>query len=144
MILRTASGILLEITILAAVAGIPALAQGPGRQGHAYRYNPATEVHETGIVEDVRQAGGNRGWSGTHLLVRTDKEDLDVHLGPAAFVAQSGFGFAKGDQIEVCGSRVKIGATDALLAREVRKGGKTLVLRDANGVPKWSRRQGGI
>jgi hypothetical protein len=59
-------------------------------------------------------------------------------------VTQSGFSFAKGDQIEVLGSRVRVGATDALLAREVQKDGKTLVLRDANGIPKWSRGRRGV
>jgi hypothetical protein len=33
---------------------------------------------------------------------------------------------------------MKIGATDALIARDVKKDSKTLVLRDANGIPKWS------
>jgi len=67
-----------------------------------------------------------------------------VHLGPTGFLAKSGFTLAKGDHIEVLGSRVKVGATDALLAREVLKDGKTLVLRDANGIPKWSRGRGSI
>jgi hypothetical protein len=49
------------------------------------------------------------------------------------------FTFAKGDQIEVTGSKVKIGAVDALLAREVKKGDKTLTLRNAQGVSAWSR-----
>jgi hypothetical protein len=129
---------------LALLLALPAVAQGPGRQGGARHYNPATEVREKGTVEDVRQAVGDRGWSGTHILLKTDKEDLDVHLGPTAFVTQSGFNFAKGDQIEVLGSRVRVGATDALLAREVAKDGKTLVLRDASGIPKWSRGRRGI
>ena len=59
-------------------------------------------------------------------------------------MTQSGFTFAKGDQIEVVGSRVKFGDADVLLAREVQKDGKTLVLRDANGIPKWSRARRGI
>jgi hypothetical protein len=33
---------------------------------------------------------------------------------------------------------VKIEGADALIAREVKKGGKTLTLRDAQGVPAWS------
>jgi hypothetical protein len=134
----------LVISALALLATLPALAQGPGRHGRAHHYNPATEVRETGTVEDVREVTGYRGWPGTHILLKTDKEDLDVHLGPTAFVTQSGFTFAKGDRIEVLGSRVKVGATDALLAREIKKDGKTLVLRDANGIPKWSRGRPGI
>jgi len=144
MISRKAASVLIGMTMLALLVAVPALAQGLGPQGHARHYNPAAEVRERGTVEDVRQVGGYRGWSGTHILLKTHKEDLDVHLGPTAFLAKSGFTFAKGDQIEVLGSRVKVGARDALLAREVLKDGKTLVLRDANGIPKWSRGRGGI
>lgn len=132
---KTASAI--GIAGLALLVTLPALSQGPGRHS-VRRYNPATEVRETGTVESVRQAGGNRGWTGTHILLKTEKEDLDVHVGPTEYLAESGFTFAKGDHIEVLGSRVRVGATDALLAREVQKEGKTLVLRDGNGIPKWS------
>jgi len=136
------------ISVGALLVALPALAQGPGRQDRARHCNLATEVRETGTVEDVQQVGGYRDWSGTHILLKTDKEDLDMHLGPTAFVTQSGFTFAKGDRIEVLGSRVRVGARGALrvkgmvdrmdLAREVQKDGKTLVLRDANGIPKSS------
>src|SRR3974377_602291 len=135
MVSRKTATIIMGITVGAFVVALPALAQGPGRQGRARHYNPATEVRETGTVQGVREALGYRGGPGTHILLKTDKEDLDVHLGPTAFVTQSGFTFAKGDHIEVLGSRVRVGATDALLARAVQKDGKTLVLRDANGIP---------
>ena len=136
--------ITLAISALALLAALPAWAQGPGRQDRSRHYNPATETRETGTVEDVREVGGSRGWAGTHILLKTDKEDLDVHLGPTAYLAESGFTFAKGDQIEVLGSRVKVGETDAMLAREIKKNGRTLVLRDANGIPKWSRAGRGV
>jgi len=139
MMSRKTATIIIGITVGAFVVALPALSQGPARQGRARHYNPATEVRETGTVESVREVSGYRGWPGTHILLKTDKEDLDVHLGPTAFMSQSGFTFAKGDRIEVLGSRVRVGATDALLAREVQKDGKTLVLRDASGIPKWSR-----
>jgi len=139
MMSRKTATIIMGITVGAFVVALPALAQGPARQGRARHYNPATEVRETGTVESVREVSGYRGWPGTHILLKTDKEDLDVHLGPTAFMSQSGFTFAKGDRIEVLGSRVRVGTMDALLAREVQKDGKTLVLRDASGIPKWSR-----
>lgn len=144
MLSRKSASIVLAISALALLVALPALAQAPGRQGPARHYDPATEVRESGTVESVREVAGNRGWTGMHILLKTDKEDLDVPLGPTAFIADSGFTFAKGDHIEVLGSRVKVGATDVLLAREVQNDGKTLVLRDANGVPKWSRGRRGV
>jgi hypothetical protein len=103
-------------------------------------YNPATETTVKGTVEEVKQIqGGPRsGQGGTHLILKTDKETLEVHLGPTTFLEKQKFTFAKGDQIEVIGSRVKINGADALLAREVKKGDKTLTLRNAQGVPAWS------
>jgi hypothetical protein len=141
---RKSAFIALAISALALLVALPAWTQGPGHHGRAHHYNPATEVRETGTIENVREVGGSRGWSGTHILLKTDKEDLDVHLGPTAFLVENGFTFAKGDHIEVLGSRVKVGATDALLAREVKKDAKTLVLRDANGIPKWSLGRRGV
>ena len=103
-------------------------------------YDPTTETTVKGTVEEVKQISGHRdGPGGTHLILKTDKETLEVHLGPTSFLEQEKFTFAKGDQIEVIGSKVKVGGADALLAREVKKGDKTLTLRNAQGVPAWSR-----
>lgn len=129
--------------VLLFLAGPPvAFAQagmGQGRPGARY-YNPSTEVTVKGTVEQVREVTGRRrGWNGTHLTLRTAKETFDVHLGPSSFLAEKGFKFAKGDQIEVTGSKVKYNGAEALIARQVKKEGKTLVLRDARGIPEWSR-----
>ena len=59
---------------------------------------------------------------GTHLSLKTDKETLDVHIGPSHFLEQSKFAFAKGDQVEITGSKVKVQGSEAFLAREVKKG----------------------
>ena len=76
-----------------------------------------------------------------HLILKTDTATFDVHLGPSSYIAQQKFTFAKGDTIEVVGSKVMIADKEALLAREITKDRKTLVLRNAQGVPQWSRGQ---
>jgi hypothetical protein len=116
-----------------------ALARGGRVQGAGRMYNPATETTVKGTVEEVKQVSGPRGGpGGAHLILKTDKETLEVRLGPTAFLEKEKFTFTKGDQIEVTGSKVKIEGANALIAREVKKGGKTLTLRDAQGVPAWS------
>ena len=121
------------------LAAASALAQGGRGQGAGRMYNPATETTVKGTVEGVRQVSGPGGGpGGTHLILKTDKETLEVRLGPTTFLEKEKFTFAKGDQIEVTGSKVKIGGAEALIAREVKKDGKTLTLRDAQGVPAWS------
>jgi hypothetical protein len=103
-----------------------------------HRYDAATEVTLTGSVEAVNQVMGPRGWGGTHLSLKTDKETIDLRVGPSWFLMQNNMSFAKGDQVEVTGSRVKFGDQDAVIAREIKKGSKTLTLRDAQGFPAWS------
>ena len=113
--------------------------RGPGPGQRARMYNPANETTVKGTVEEVKTVTGRRGWKGTHLTLKTADKTLDVHLGPGPFLKEKGFNVAKGDQIEVTGATAEFGGSEALIAREVRKGDETLVLRDARGVPKWSR-----
>ncbi len=75
---------------------------------------------------------------GTHLDLKTGSGTFDVHLGPSGFLAAKNFKFAKGDQVEVTGSKVTFEGHDAIIAREVKMGGKVLTLRDAQGIPEWS------
>lgn len=75
---------------------------------------------------------------GMHLVVKTESETLTVLIGPSSFVKEKNFTFAKGDQIEVTGSKVKYDDKDAVIARDIKKGDKTLTLRNEKGIPEWS------
>jgi hypothetical protein len=127
--------------MLAALLVLPfAYAQrGPGAGPRGLMYNPATETTIKGAVEEVKSVSGRRGWHGTHLMLKTGDKTIDVHLGPESFLKGKGFSLAKGDQVEVVGSTVNLRGGEAVIAREVRKGGETLVLRDEKGIPQWSR-----
>ena len=116
-----------------------ALAQ-PRRGAGMSRYDKSTETTISGTVQEVQQHQ-SRMMQGTHLIVKIDSGTLEVHLGPSAFIAKEGFTFAKGDSVEVLGSKVKFGDTDALIAREVTKEGKKLTLRDETGRPLWAGRR---
>ena len=107
-------------------------------QRGARNYDPGTETTVKGTVEQVKQVTGRHGWNGTHLVLKAEGETLDVHVGPSSYVASQGFSFAQGDEVEVLGSKGKLGGSGALIAREIKKGDKTLVLRDAQGVPQWA------
>jgi hypothetical protein len=125
--------------LLAFWIALPSLAQmHRGGPGLMRMYNPATEVTLKGSVEAVNQVKGPQGWGGTHLSLKTEKETIDVHVGPSWFLAQNKVSFAKGDQVEVTGSRVKFGDQDALIAREINKGSETLTLRNTQGFPVWA------
>jgi hypothetical protein len=130
--------LLLSLALISAPSPISALAQrGMGRR----IYNPASEVTIKGTVEEVKeQTCSSCGWNqtGTHLSVKADTETFDVRLGPTRFLANNNFSFAKGDKVELIGSKVKIDNVDAIIAREVKKGDKTLTLRDTQGFPAWA------
>jgi hypothetical protein len=75
---------------------------------------------------------------GLHLIVKTDKETIGVHLGPAAFIVKT-MTFKEGDTVEVVGSKVMMMGRPTLIAREVKKGDQVLKLRDERGMPLWMR-----
>ena len=102
------------------------------------KYNLPTEVTLKGTVEKVTQNASPLGWPGTHLTLKTGTETLDVHVGPSDFLTAKKFEIAAGDQVEVIGSKIKYEGADALLAREIKKGDTSLILRNAQGIPLWS------
>jgi hypothetical protein len=110
------------------------MGSGMGRRA----YNPKTETTVSGTIEAVKTIShGGRG-SGTHLDLKTESGIVDVRLGPTHYIASKGFHFAKGDKIEVTGSKVTLQGQEAIIAREVKMGDKVLTLRDAQGIPEWS------
>lgn len=113
--------------------------RGPGRG--MSNYDPKTEMTVAGTVQEVQLQTGRRGNSGTHAVVKTQDGLLNVHMGPTAFLAKEGLSLAKGDSVEITGSKVTVGGKDAFIAREVKKDGKSYVLRDSAGKPIWSGRR---
>lgn len=102
-------------------------------------YNPATIETLFGTVESVDKIKPMKGMhSGVHVMLKTDKETVSVHLGPEWYVERQDVKIEKGDKIEVKGSRVTFANNPAIIAAEVKKGDSTLVLRDSNGIPAWA------
>jgi hypothetical protein len=102
-------------------------------------YNPATVETLTGTVEAVDKVTPMKGmYYGIHLLLKTDKETVSVHLGPGWYIERLDTKIEKGDKIEVKGSRVTMMGKPVIIAAEVKKGDSVLKLRDKNGIPLWS------
>jgi hypothetical protein len=57
---------------------------------------------------------------GLHLVVKTEMETLEVHLGPTGYLSEQKVVIASGDAVEILGS---------------------WTLRDASGRPMWSGRR---
>jgi len=102
-------------------------------------YNPDTVETLSGTVEAVDKVTPMKGmYSGVHVMLKTDKETISVHLGPEWYVERQDVKIEKGDNIEVKGSRVTFAGKPAIIAAEVKKGDNTLVLRDSAGIPAWA------
>ncbi|HEY2487200.1 MAG TPA: hypothetical protein VGI36_18810 [Candidatus Binataceae bacterium] len=135
--------LLLVVVVMTGQPGSVALCQ---EQGSAHLYNQGTETTIKGTVEEVKTAylpGGGASaqaqgqFSGPiYLNLKADSGTFRVYLGPSSFLESKSFKFAKGDQIEVTGSKLPNG--DAIIAREVKRGDQVLVLRNAQGIPQWA------
>jgi len=137
------------VTILSLASATDTLAQrgmmwkggggwGPGTP-YTKMYNPQTVESITGEVVSVDKITPVKGMSyGVHVLVKTDKETISVHLGPGWYLENQDVKIAATDKIEVKGSRITFEGKPALIAAEMKKGDEVLTLRDANGFPVWS------
>lgn len=102
------------------------------------KYDIANEIKIKGVVEEVREVPGN--YEGTHLVVKTETATVLVHIAPAAFLKDMDTTFAKGDQVQVTGSKAPnpAGSQEEILAREITVGTNTVTLRDEKGIPVWA------
>lgn len=135
--LFAALGLLLALAAYAAEEPPP----GPPGRGAHYKQMYDTKTTETisGEVVKMKQIPHRRGTGfGIALILKTDKEEIPVHLGPSFYLDKQEVKIGEKDRIEVTGSRVttKRGKT-FLLAAEVKKGDALLKLRDENGKPLW-------
>lgn len=119
---------------------------GPGRHmpgAEAATYDAKTEATFKGTVEEVNAGRPVKGPARMtpaeqQIVLKTDAGTIDVRLAPRAFLTEKGVEIAKGDAIEVVGSKGTAGESQVVLAREVRKGDTVWSLRDANGQPLWT------
>jgi hypothetical protein len=139
--LLVALSMILVVTVAFAQPGKGWRGSGGWGMGTQYQrmYNPATVETVSGTVESVDEITPVRGMHyGIHLLLKTDKETISVHLGPGWYIERLDTKIEKGDKVQVRGSRVTMMGQPAVIAAEVKKGDTVLKLRDDNGIPVWS------
>ena len=126
---------------------------GPGRHGpdSALVYDTNSEETFKGIVTEVKMGRsalywlsqihtlglGHKGEQEKQLVMKTDTDTVEIHLGPTAFLTERKMDIGKGDALEVTGSHATIAQAHVVLAREIRKADSTWTLRDATGQPLW-------
>lgn len=130
------------VVVAAALAAGPvAAADAPAQARRGY--DPAKAETVRGEVVSVdRTVPRPDGGTGVHVQLRTEDGPLTVRLGPAWWIDEQKLALAKGDTIEVRGSRVAGAEPPALVAATVRKGERVVKLRDETGAPAWRGRGG--
>lgn len=113
---------------------------GWGMGSHYGRmYDPKTVETISGVVEKIEKITPMKGMSyGVHVLVKTEKETIDIHLGPGWYIENQDVKIMQGDKVEVTGSRITFQDKPAIIAAEVKKGDEILKLRDEKGFPAWA------
>ena len=110
---------------------------GPGPAGRIYNTNTVETIRGQVVSVEKTTPPEGRGY-GIHLMLKTDKETIPVHLGPASYVEKQTPRVEAKDMVEVTGSRVTLEGKPAIIAAQVKKGSEVLKLRDATGRPAWA------
>ena len=113
-----------------------------GGMGWGRQYDPQAVQTITGKVTSIDSLASGKGarFGWRRVSVQTAQEAIPVILGPAWYLEQQKFTLNPGDALEVRGSRITVEERPYLIAAEVKKGKKTLKLRDKDGLPVWSGR----
>lgn len=101
------------------------------------KYDPATETKIKGVVEQLKLVPPSGGKPVVHVVMKSGANSVEVFLCPKKFLDDMGIVFKTDEEIEVTGSKVKPDGAALILAREVIKGGETLILRFPDGKPAW-------
>jgi hypothetical protein len=131
------------IPVLLCAAPLFAVWAGSPEQKDAEpKYDASSNIDVMVVVADVKDVPVGSPLNGTHLMVRPESsksnaETTDVYLAPDDYLKDFGCHFAKGDRIQVKGSKVRFNGGPAVLAREVRLEATTVYLRDEHGEPYW-------
>jgi hypothetical protein len=96
-------------------------------------YERAAEATVTGTIVQLNSPSSPDGKVGVHFDLQTKDGIINIAVGPALFIGNNNFWFAAEDQVEIVGARVG----GSIWARAVAKGPAILVLRNADGSPRW-------
>ncbi|NIT61274.1 MAG: DNA-binding protein [Aliifodinibius sp.] len=137
--------LIINITLFFIIAPLITTAFGQQRSGKNKKKQMYYREFNTSTIETIEgevleitynpsKATANK--MGVHMTVKTDKETIPVHLGPAWYLEQQEK-INEGDKIKITGSRITFENNTALIASEIKRGNMTLQLRNKKGIPVW-------
>jgi hypothetical protein len=107
-------------------------------------YDRAAEKTIAGTIRAVASYPAPDGTVGVHLDLKTDGGIVSVHVAPAMYIGQNNFWFFADDKVEIIGTWMNIDGNVSIWAKAIQKGSDVLVLRNADGIPKWAGDRDGI
>lgn len=111
---------------------------GPGTK-YGVMYDLKSLETVSGQVVKVDKITPIRGMSyGVHLILKTDKGDIPVHLGPGWYIEKQDLKIEPKDKLEIKGSAISFDGKPTIVAAEIKKGSEVLKLRDEDGFPFWA------
>ena len=128
------------ITMSFAQAGNQRFLQRQNLRANRFQtFDTANPVEINGSIAKVTRS--NRGYGryrdGLELLIFTGEKNLSVRLGPVAFLDSNNWHFKKGDKIQVTAFKGTGQSKGNFFAAKIQMKGKTLILRDKDGIPAW-------
>jgi DNA/RNA endonuclease YhcR with UshA esterase domain len=109
------------------------------KQPDSLAYSAANEITATGTVEDVQEfycpVTDDRG---THVVLKTDRGTILVHVAISRFLREHKFAIQTGDHWQVTGAKIRFQGKEGMIAREIIRGDEIFTMRDAAGKPLWS------
>ena len=97
----------------------------------------ALQTLEGKIAEVVYLPGATEDSGLVEVRLQSTAQGQLIRLAPTAFLKENGFLLKEGDSVTVKGFPVNGMEGHLLVATEIRKGDKSLSLRDASGQPAW-------
>jgi uncharacterized protein YdeI (BOF family) len=104
----------------------------------SYTYDQAKQQTMRGwVVETKDFQCPVSGTVGSHITVKTETGNIEVHLAPASFMKRYEINIRKEDNVTIIGSRIMFEGKPALIAKSVAIGQETFNFRDPSGKPLW-------
>jgi DNA/RNA endonuclease YhcR with UshA esterase domain len=109
------------------------------KQPDSLAYSAANEITAAGTVEDVQEfycpVTDDRG---THVVLKTDRGTILVHVAISRFLRDQKFAIQPGDRWQVTGAKIRFQGKEGMIAREIIRGDEIFTVRDTAGKPLWS------
>ena len=128
---------------------VSAFAQSSSAQSAKAKYDAASLIQITAVVEDIEQRdpGGTCKAQNTYVIVKADQQSYALKVGPKWFLDELTATFTKGEKLEIAGWKAKEHAADAkdtdsapteIVVRKIKRGDWLFEPRDDNGASNWS------